>query len=90
MRDRIHYRVRDPKTFRCCRSAMLAVACFIVHYLSWQVRNRFLGHLPEMETICSGWLPRNIACRLERGRSVVLQHANSAPRFVRLAACRIG
>jgi hypothetical protein len=33
---------------------------FIIHYLGWQARNRFLGHLPEMATIrSSGWPLRN-------------------------------
>jgi Histidine kinase-, DNA gyrase B-, and HSP90-like ATPase len=42
------------------RFAMLAIASFIMHYLGWQARNRFLSHLPEMATIRpSGWPLRN-------------------------------
>lgn len=38
----------------------LTIASFIVHYLGWQARNRFLGYLPEMVTIrSSGWPLRN-------------------------------
>jgi hypothetical protein len=32
---------------------MLAIASFIIHYLGWQARKRFLGHLPEMATVRS-------------------------------------
>ena len=36
------------------------VAPFIVRYLGWQARSRFLGHLSEMATIrSSGWPLRN-------------------------------
>jgi hypothetical protein len=31
----------------CRFGAMLAIASFIIHYLGWQARNRFLGRLSD-------------------------------------------
>ena len=49
--------VDDGNTVGDAALGLLAIASFIIHYVSWQARNRFWGHLSEMATISSSGLP---------------------------------
>jgi hypothetical protein len=50
MKDELDRTLWVPHHIPAKNEGLLMITSFIIHYLGWQARNRFLCHLPEMAT----------------------------------------